>query len=106
MAEKGDKRQSMGEDEREEETADYQKGQIEKALLVDDHAIGSVPAAMRIKIGAYLANLMCKNLRFQCGQNKFMLLKPELVKSNKNVVRGTKIPKYVGHISFNKAFVE
>jgi len=44
--------------------------------MVDDHAIGTVPKAMQIKIGAYLSNLMIKNLKFKCGNSKFMLLKP------------------------------
>ena len=60
---------------------------------------------MKIKIGGYLTNLMCKNLRFSCGASKFMLLKPTLIRS-KNNVPGTKAAKYIGHISFNRAFVE
>ena len=72
---------------------------------MDDHSIGTVPRAMQIKLGAYLTNLMCKNLKFRCGQNKFMLLKPQLVKTGKSAGPG-KAKKYVGHIAFNKAFVQ
>jgi len=38
-------------------------------LLVDDHSIGSVPSMMRVKIGAYLSNLMCKSLKYKVGNN-------------------------------------
>ena len=40
---------------------------IGKHLLIDDYAIGSIPKAMQTKIGAYLANIMIKNLKFKCG---------------------------------------
>ena len=61
---------------------------------------------MQIKIGAYLTNVMCKNLKFKAGNNKFMLLKPQLVRSSKSVSKGSKHKKLIGNITFNKAFVE
>jgi len=61
---------------------------------------------MQIKIGAYLTNLMTKSLKFKYGNSKFMLLKPQLVRSQKSAGKGTKAKKYIGHIAFNKAFVE
>jgi len=59
---------------------EYDDKIVEKHLLVDDYAIGTVPKNMQIKIGAYLTNLMCKNLRFRCGNHKFMLLKPQVTR--------------------------
>ena len=82
---------------------------IHKHLLIDDVHIGSVPNAMKLKVGAYLTNLMCKTLKFRCGNNKFMLLKPQVQTSNKKTVgslsRGP-TSKHIGFISYNKAFVE
>jgi len=49
---------------------------MEKHLFVDDYAIGTIPKQMQIRLGAYMTNLMCKNLKFRCGNHKFMLLKP------------------------------
>ena len=60
---------------------------------------------MQIKLGAYLTNLMCKNLRFRCGNYKFMLLKPHVMRQEKKV-KGGGSKKYIGYIGFNKAFVE
>ena len=82
------------------------QGEIEKSQLVtDDTAIGTVPRSMQIKIGAYLGNLMCKNLKFRYGNNNYMLLKPELLRSAKKIEK-SKHHKLVGHITFNKAFVQ
>ena len=52
---------------------------VQKQLLIDDHSIGSIPQEMQVRLGAYLTNLMIKNLKFKCGNQKFMLLKPQLV---------------------------
>ena len=89
-----------------ETQGEYEKSIVQKHLLVDDYNIGTVPKNMQIKIGAYLTNLMCKNLKFRCGNHKFMLLKPQLIRSKKTVGGGQKAKKYIGHITFNKAFVE
>lgn len=48
---------------------------IGKHLLIDDYAIGQIPKAMQIKIGAYLSNLMVMNLKYRVGEQQFMLLK-------------------------------
>ena len=80
---------------------------VSKHLLIDDYSIGSVPRAMQIKIGAYLANIMTKNLKFKCGNQKYMLLKTQLIKSDKTVktAKGT-VNKQIGTIVFNKGFVQ
>lgn len=39
---------------------------------------------MKIKVGAFLTNLMCKNLKFQIGTHEYMLLKPSIVRTNKD----------------------
>lgn len=84
---------------------EYDDKIVEKHLLVDDYAIGTVPKNMQIKIGAYMTNLMCKNLRFKCGNHKFMLLKPQVTRGAKKVT-GAASKKYIGYITYNKAFVE
>ena len=60
-----------------------------------------MPKAMQIKIGAYLSNLMCKNLKFKMGNNKFLLLKTQVVKAKSKSSK-----KYIGYVAFNKGFVE
>jgi hypothetical protein len=49
---------------------------IEKSLLVDDHEIGAISKEMQIKIGGFLSNLMCKNLKYFIGKREYLLLKP------------------------------
>jgi hypothetical protein len=71
---------------------------IEKQLLVDDHEIGAIPRDMQIKIGGFLCNLMCKNLKYFIGKREYMLLKPQIIRE------GNK--KLHGYIKFNKGFVE
>jgi hypothetical protein len=70
---------------------------MQKHLFVDDYTIGTVPKNLQVKIGAYLTNIMCKNLKFRCGSHKFMLLKPQLVRSKKKIAGG-KFQKYIGFI--------
>ena len=60
---------------------DFDETPLEKHLLMDDSTIGAIPKSMQIKIGAYLSNLMCKNLKFKMGNSKFLLLKPQLIRS-------------------------
>ena len=50
--------------------------QVEQHLLIDDQDIGALPKSMQLKVGAFLTNLMCKNLKFRVGQRDFLLLKP------------------------------
>jgi hypothetical protein len=80
---------------------------IGKHLLIDDYAIGQIPKAMQIKIGAYLTNIMILNLKYRCGDQNFMLLKTQLIKGDNtvNTAKG-KIYKKIGTIVFNKGFVE
>ena len=40
---------------------------IEQHLLIDDHSIGTMDRNMQLKVGAFLANLMCKNLKYKIG---------------------------------------
>lgn len=40
---------------------------LEKHLLIDDSNIGAMSRIMKIKVGAYLGNLMCKNLKYKVG---------------------------------------
>ena len=56
---------------------------IEKHLLIDDFDIGAIPKHMQIKVGAFLTNMMCKNLKFKMNNHKFMLLKPQVFKTKK-----------------------
>ena len=44
------------------------RSEVEKNILINDMKIGSVSKAMQIKIGAYLSNIMCRALKFRCGQ--------------------------------------
>jgi len=40
---------------------------IERHLIIDDHEIGTMNRNMQLKVGAFLTNLMCKNLKYQIG---------------------------------------
>ena len=50
--------------------------------------------------------MMCKNLKFKMGNSKFLLLKPQLIRSKQNAAKNNPVKKYVGYITFNKGFVE
>lgn len=76
-----------------------QKSQIHKHLLIDDHSMGLVDKETQIKLGAFLTNLMCQNLKYKVGRKEFLLLKPQLVRSEGS-------QKTVGHIVFEKGFLE
>ena len=39
---------------------------------------------MQFKIGAYLTNLMCKNLTYSVGKKKFLLLNPKIDQKKAN----------------------
>ena len=66
--------------------------------LDDNHMLGSMTRDAKIKVGAFLTNLMCKNLKYKIGKKSYLLLKPQVLKeSNK---------KYLGYIIFNKSFIE
>jgi DNA-directed RNA polymerase len=75
---------------------------IEQHLLIDDQNITAMSRAMKVKVGAFLTNLMCKNLKFKVGHHDYLLLKPQVVKKD-----ASKPGKgYLGFISFNKGFIE
>jgi len=75
--------------------------------LIEDHSIGAIPKHMQIKVGAFLTNLMCKNLQFKMKNNKFMLLKPKVLRDSSAKVGGTGgVKKYIGYILFNKGFLD
>lgn len=54
-------------------------------------------------MGAFLANLMCKNLTYKVGNQKHILLKPEVLRGNKSKKASAKT---FGYVCFNKAFTE
>lgn len=59
---------------------------------------------MQLRLGSYLANLMIRNLKFQVGTHKMMLLKPTMMRKQGE---GKKSQfKTIGYITFNKGFVE
>jgi hypothetical protein len=43
---------------------------------MNDQYIGALPKDIQIKIGAFLTNLMCKNLKYKIGKKSYLLLKP------------------------------
>jgi DNA-directed RNA polymerase len=78
---------------------------MEKHLLIDDQSINALSKQMKVKVGAFLTNLMCKNLKFKVGNHEYMLLKPQVVKNTSGPV-GTGVQKFIGFVSFNKGFIE
>ena len=44
--------------------------------MIDDHSIGTMDRHMQFKVGAFLTNLMCKNLKYKIGNQNFLLLQP------------------------------
>lgn len=63
-------------DAKKSKTSDIKQVSLEKHLLIDDSSIGAMSRKMKVKIGAFLTNLMCKNLKYKVGEHKYMLLKP------------------------------
>lgn len=43
---------------------------------MEDNSIGALPKDVQLKIGAFLTNLMCKNLKYKIGKKSYLLLKP------------------------------
>jgi len=79
---------------------------VEQHLLIDDHSIGAMNKNMQIKVGAFLTNLMCKNLKYKVGSHKFLLLKPQVIRGDKKIAGENSPRRYMGYIGFNKSFVE
>jgi len=52
----------------------------------------------QIKLGGFLANIMCKNLKYKVGKKEFLLLKPQTERKSQY--------KQQGYVVFNKNFVE
>lgn len=40
---------------------------IARHLMRDDYSVNSVPKDVQLKMGAFLTNLMCKNLKYKIG---------------------------------------
>lgn len=49
---------------------------IQQHLYLDDHMMGTMPRDVQLKVGAFLTNLMCKNLKYKIGKKSYLLLKP------------------------------
>lgn len=49
---------------------------IQQHLYLDDNLMGSMPRDVKLKVGAFLTNLMCKNLKYKIGKKSYLLLKP------------------------------
>jgi len=77
---------------------------IERHLIIDDHEIGTMNRNMQLKVGAFLTNLMCKSLKYQIGNQNYLLLEPQVIRNQFPSKTGTK--KYMGYVKFNKAFIE
>lgn len=77
---------------------------IERHLIIDDHEIGTMNRNMQLKVGAFLTNLMCKNLKYQIGNQSYLLLEPQVIREQFPSKGGSK--KYMGYVKFNKAFIE
>lgn len=63
-------------DSNKRKNADTSTVSMEKHLLIDDAHIGAMTRKMKVKVGAFLTNLMCKNLKYKVGTHNYMLLKP------------------------------
>ena len=70
---------------------------IQRYQTIEDDTIGSIRYDTKLKIGAYLTNLMCKSLTYSIGKKRYLLLKPEIVRESRE--------KVLGCIIFNKNFV-
>ena len=75
---------------------------MEKHLIIEEEMFSSMSKTMKVKVGAYLTNLMCKNLKFKIGSHEYMLLKPSILRTNK----AGNSPRQMGYICFNKGFIE
>ena len=71
---------------------------IQQHLYLDDNLMGTMPREVKLKVGAFLTNLMCKNLKYKIGKKSYLLLKPQVLKEQNK--------KYLGYIIFNKSFIE
>ena len=49
---------------------------IQQHLYLDDSMMGTMPRDVQLKVGAFLTNLMCKNLKYKIGKKSYLLLKP------------------------------
>lgn len=49
---------------------------IQQSLYLDDHHMAAMPRDVMLKVGAFLTNLMCKNLKYKIGKKSYLLLKP------------------------------
>jgi hypothetical protein len=49
-------------------------------MIMEDSHIGHMPRDVQLKIGAFLTNLMCKNLTYKIGTKSYLLLKPQILR--------------------------
>ena len=49
-------------------------------MIMEDQQIGALPKDVQLKIGAFLTNMMCKNLKYKIGSKSFLLLKPQILR--------------------------
>ena len=94
-----EKQQNFRVDQNDLQLNSANQSEIHKHLLLDDHSLGMIDRETQIKLGAFLTNLMCHNLKYKVGRKEYLLLKPQLVRSVGSV-------KTIGHIVFEKGFVE
>ena len=90
-------------DAKKRKTSEIKQVSVEKHLLIDDSNFGAMSRKMKVKVGAFLTNLMCKNLKYKVGDHKYMLLKPSVVRGD---IATKGIKKYMGFVNFNKGFLE
>ncbi len=82
----------------EKSAHDSMNKKIQQHLYLDDNIMGTMPRDVKLKVGAFLTNLMCKNLKYKIGKKSYLLLKPQILKESQK--------KYLGYIIFNKSFIE
>jgi hypothetical protein len=60
----------MTESKPKKEKDNFGPNPLEKHLLIDDINITAMNKQMKVKVGAFLTNLMCKNLKFKIGSHE------------------------------------
>ena len=74
------------------------KKKIGMNQYMNDNRLNVLPKDTQLKMGAFLTNIMCKNLKYRIGKKSYLLLKPQIIKESHT--------KYLGYIIFNKSFIE
>jgi hypothetical protein len=60
----------MTETKPSKEKDNFGQNSLEKHLLIDSVNITAMSKQMKVKVGAFLTNLMCKNLKFSIGSHE------------------------------------